>query len=1204
MIRSTFRALFAAGALTALALGSGCVADRPSRNGVFNENQYIQKSFLTTDGTHPDPGWFLQSTVTQVSTPNPLGGLGVFPAATTGFGSGLGYVQFAISSDKLQMVNMRQISSVSSPDNTPEVVNAWPITNVDLKYRVNLDGEKTNFYEENQELDWQVRQWVKVNFDKNDMSDTAPLGFFVTEALEKCTDTVNASATLVPNSFLTYEGPTWQQDYMQWTVQVSLPLNFDDTSCAEAFEEAAGSELSFGRQNVTFNLMYSMMRAKAADNPAADPNAYVPMVLDEKDPIRHKYGLFEIIPVDRDPSSELLAAEELVNRWNPNKPTTYYFTPNVPATIKDTFIGHRVYDSTDSENADSTGQCLDASHCTRTPDGIMQETNQVIQAAGNAKFTVSFLNANDATTFGDAAGPAREYGDVRYSFVHWVSDIDANTGWLGYSPNSSDPRTGEILNANVNLSDASNKAMAYQIDFYLQGLGASQGLGYSSPGGTPQDWPTTPAGLSGACTVGASVPLVNSVIEADHDGNSTLFTKMQQYLGKPAGTYGNLGPDDFIVNQDQDFLTAYYTLIPYAIFADPDTNAFVIREGGQGIFGPANFWDLMANEVQFHQIAATIDQGRQPFPGDITGTDGLANTTSFVNNWRQLTQNHSDLVYAQKFITSQQVYDAVDPTALVQVGEHAARHCIATTGGGTHWESKDEWVSDMITSFYDMISIHEFGHTLGLSHNFMGSVDQPNYPVKKDANGKPLKDANGNPEYAFYTNSVMEYSASMAWVFDQKQWGPYDMGALGWAYTNNAAKPLAAGQTSSSITGQLDATTPYNDKLGFQSDGKTEIQFMSCHDEHQKYTPLCRTWDLGSTPSAIIANQIDTYDWNWNFTNFRVYRKFWDNAHYADIPANLMMDLRRFLMLWIYDWNSGEITDTLRRIGFTPPSGIPALEYYTQLENKFNNELSIANQLVASFHKAVIQQSDGERPVATIYDQFYGDVTQQGIILDKLDAMQFWVGLWPGTNYDPNQAGAYFASYSDTPDGSYQTVAQDAVSSMIGGQYDAFPYFAPSAVALFAQDTHNPAFTGSLQIRNWIGGKVFQGANPIVDFLDYFRDLASQNKYVAPDGAIDCSQGFDACNYDPRTLSTVDGGVDPSHNEFIGPDQTYWIWAYVPDRNEYVAVQKYVNTASYLIVRAYNDDLVLNLDDGNTPGAAYGDELQMKYYLDSFEYYN
>jgi hypothetical protein len=1194
MLTPTFRALFAVGALAALAAGSGCVADRPSRNGVFNENQYVRKAFLTTDGTHPDPGWFLKATVTQVSTPNPLGALGIFPAADTGFGTGLGYVQFAITADKLQMVNMRQISSVTSPDNTPEVVNAWPITNVDLKYRVNLDGEKSNFYEENQELDWQVRQWVKLSFDKNDMSDTAPLGAFVTEGITKCTDTGDASATLVPGSFVVQEGADWKQDYIQWAVQVTLPLNFSDATCAQAFAQSgySNAQAEFGRQNVTFNLMYSLMRVKDVEDPSTDPTAYVPMVLDEKDPIRHKYGLFEIMPIDRDPSSKLFATQELVSRWNPRKPTTYYFASDVPDYIKDAFLGHRVYDSTDSQTADTTGDCTDAAHCTRNTDGIMQQTNTLMKNAGNTTFSVTFLNWNDATTFGDGVGPVRQYGDVRYSFVHFVPDIDANTGWYGYGPSASDPRTGEILNASVNLSDASLKALMYELDFYLSTIGASQGLDYSNAAGQPQEWPAVPPNQPAKCTVGQSVPLQNAVVQSTHNGNSSMFTKIQQYMGKPSGTYGNLGPQDFIVGQDSDFLKAYYTLIPYAIFADPDTNAFVVREGGKGIYGPSNFWDLMASEVQFQQIAGQIDRGYAPYT-DVTGPTGLQNATAFINNFRQLSMNHTQLEYEKHFLTRQQVYDAVDPTALPQVGAHASRHCVATVGGGTHWETKDEWVNNAVHSYYEMVAIHEFGHTLGLQHNFMGSIDQPNYPVRKDASGKPLKDANGNPVYGMYTNSVMEYSMDAAWVFDQLGWGPYDQGALGWTYTNDAPK-MGVTPSIASISGQIDATKPWNDKLGFGTDGKTEISLLSCHDNHMQYTPLCRTWDIGATPSAIIANTIDNYDWNWHFTNFRVFRKFWDNTFYANSPAAMMQDMRRFLMLWIYDWNSGEITDTLRRIGYAPPAGIPALTYYTQLENKFNNELSTANQLVGAFHKAVIQQSSGERPVATIYDQFYGDVTQQGIILDKLFAMQYWVGLWPGTNYDPNQAGAYFSSYSDSPDASYQTVAEDTVDSMIGGQYDAFPYFAPLAVSLFAQDTHSPSFTGRIDVRNWIGGHVF---SRVEDFLAYFRDVATQNNYVSPDGTIDCSGSFDACLYDPRPLSD-------QHNELIGPDKRKWIWAYIPDRNEYLALQKEVNTASYIIVRAYNDDVVYNLDDGAFPGSAFGKELPMKYYLDSFAQYN
>ena len=222
------RALFGAVALTAVALVQGCVADRPSRNGVFDENQYIRKDFIVRAGTDgsQDPGWFMKATIVQTSTPNPLANLemwtGVESAGSTDAGA---MVRFDITSDKLNLVDMRELSTsddINSQDTrTPSVINAWPITNVDLKYRVNLDGEKTNFYEENQELDWQVRQWVKVNFDKNDLSDLAALGGYQSIMLNYCGDTVNSSTTLVPGSFLVDEA----NDYMQFTVQVTVPLN-------------------------------------------------------------------------------------------------------------------------------------------------------------------------------------------------------------------------------------------------------------------------------------------------------------------------------------------------------------------------------------------------------------------------------------------------------------------------------------------------------------------------------------------------------------------------------------------------------------------------------------------------------------------------------------------------------------------------------------------------------------------------------------------------------------------------------------------------------------------------------------------------------------------------------------------------------------------------------------------------------------------
>ena len=108
---------------------------------------------------------------------------------------------------------------------------------------------------------------------------------------------------------------------------------------------------------------------------------------------------------------------------------------------------------------------------------------------------------------------------------------------------------------------------------------------------------------------------------------------------------------------------------------------------------------------------------------------------------------------------------------------------------------------------------------------------------------------------------------------------------------------------------------------------------------------------------------------------------------------------------------------------------------------------------------------------------------------------------------------------------------------MIGGQYDAYPYFVPLAVAQFAQGTHSPNFSGRVDVRDWVGGHTFARLD---DFLAFFRDIAVTN------GA--CTD-LSSCTYDPRSISDT-------HNEFFGPDERVWIWAYVADRNTWVAVEK------------------------------------------------
>jgi hypothetical protein len=265
MNKKLFRSFLAMGALATACASWGCVADRPARNGVFNENQYLRKDFLIRPAIAGavDPGWIFRSTILATTAPNPLGPLGLFVGADNSGGDsaapGINYVRFAVTQDKLQMINMRELSAgyPTQGSRDSEVVNAWPITNVDLKYRVNLDGETSNFYEENQELDWQVRQWVKLQWDKNDMSDLAPLGGGAQAVLAQCTDAGNISTTLVPGSFVVDE----TNNYMSWQIQLTATPLFTTAACVDAYGAVGINFSEFGRQNVTLTLEYSLVRA-------------------------------------------------------------------------------------------------------------------------------------------------------------------------------------------------------------------------------------------------------------------------------------------------------------------------------------------------------------------------------------------------------------------------------------------------------------------------------------------------------------------------------------------------------------------------------------------------------------------------------------------------------------------------------------------------------------------------------------------------------------------------------------------------------------------------------------------------------------------------------------------------------------------------------------------------------------------------------
>ena len=1168
-----FRSFIGIAALTTAAIGSqGCVTSRDARNGVFNENQYLRKDFLVRGAdAATDPGWYMKATVVQTSTPNPFANLDLF----TGAENSGAIVRFAITPDKMQLVDIRELSNSddikAQNTRTPSIVNAWPITNVDLKYRVNLDGETTNFYEENQEANWQDRQWVKVNFDKNDLSDIAGLGPFQAAFLKKCTDG-DFSTTLVPNSFLVDD----KNGYMQWTVAVTAAPNLTDAQCMQAFG-ALGLEFQrMGRSTVTLNVMYSLARANKVD-----PNSYTPLVVDEKDSIRHKYGPIELTNYSRDLDTGLMAARQLVIRYNPSKPIVWYFAAGYPDKKKEMW--------------------------TRA-GGIVDQTNAVLQKAGAAA-RLSVLNYNDGSALGDAKGPARDYGDVRYNFIRWESDLDTGSPFLAVTQFQPDLRTGEAVSASINVA-------AYPLkDFVGQRTRAymEKVLG-ADPFSEPPPDPANPGKtLPATCTEGQTVALLNSSAQSNIYGHSTLYQKMAQYL--PAAPNGSPtpGPADFIYSHPgtdgAQFYKAYLALLPFITYADPLANQFVTPSDlSSEPAGMAALFGTLAGETKFQQAMSDLDHGKGLAALEIAhGPSAMKDAYDAVDNVRQLWQAHRDYVAAWQLPHSTMRGDSPDVVSLTSLVNRSARRCVAT-GGTPHWQTRDEWMTELVDSYEEQTVWHEFGHVMGLDHNFMASVDKANWPT--------YKAADGSTHYGLLSSSVMDYNVSYDRTFWNNGgdasalkpgWGSYDQAAIAWIYANNLSKdsvgPKKSGAAAAlGISGQVSATEPWNDPIGFS--GKDETQFLYCNASHIRYTPLCRMFDVGSTPSEITAADIEQYEYNYQWRNFRNYYKVWDASGYAGSVANILGDSRRFLAMWAWDWSNAELKDKLIRVGIVPPPGAPNSGlFYTQLSNHFSGDVGAAEELIAAFHEGIIQQATGQRPFTTSYDPFFGDVTQQGIAVDKELAFINWLGLWPFDNYDPTQAHGYlFSSMVIGPGNTHPSQAWSAAASMLGekGPWDAYPSFFPSAVALFAHDTQTPTFTGLgyAQMREWIGGHVFKR---LPDAISYFQNVAVANP-LATNGCADLA----TCKYNPmltRVNSADVGHSDPATGAFIGPDGRRWTWVYIADRNVWFFVDQDRNPSAYGQVLTYNNDVFTLHDDGNA-GPIYAYQARIKYMIDAYDAFN
>lgn len=986
---------------------AGCAKniDRDAVRDGDREDVLLKQSWL---GTGEERNVYLAKT-TIVETSNSPGGFSFL-----GFQGDVKIGYFDFTQQKLQFKSLAGLKEGSeSVQIKNPVLLTWDVAHLDFTLD-ETDGQTTNREIFDNFKTWEKRKYFRINWplspNSSNVANMLPSASF---AQFSCWDVI--SQERVPGSMKI------EDDHIGFKLQVVYQRK---PACGNAVQWSSGDF------NFTTTYMFSFRKAEPSDY---EPKFY----REEQDPARYKFGHFQTVRREIDSSDGTPVNRFMENRWA-EKTHNFYFIKGYPEKYK------WIWDH-------------------KLPHSVFGQTNALLKSAGSKlRFEIYDHNYNPETGKND--GPEREFGDLRYSFINFIEDLEPGGTPLGYGPSDTHPWTGEIIAANsmvwTGLLDWFVRRAQDTVDFSSGTNGSAENEGQNSNSNSAQA-ETNPDANSSLYKEIFRVLGVNSFADFEKDwdhsqGVGQLFREMAQetryvfpgwnsytktfdifapsefrmdrHPGRIDGSrQGSVGQIATVLNEMQKVLSKDHDLDTDRLLGAEDSPPDIGET--PVFFGPYGQFQL--GDTESGPSRARLRSRLQDVHLAMKGwlDDTQLNSSFFDSHDHNSGDAFGNLLHNHALREGAKISLNQEGHCIIDMDEFAGGLAGFLKGNPINL-SDEKTRQDFINTVLYRVSIHEFGHNLNLRHNFYGSVDQSQFNLHKRENSWSNNDkvltADGQViegKRKQVSSSVMDYLRIEDEINTPWAWEDYDVAAILNSYAPEGSKKNAA----------------TND----------EELFLFCTDEHTRTSALCNRHDLGTTPSQIMMSQIRAYEEGYLSRNFRYGRDFWNSSGYASRVLNTMLSMKEFLPMWRSAFAPDLLIQKLEQMGVPNPNDQKALV------EEMNREMLKVMRLSLAFYQGVIQQSDGTRGFRSDYDPTTGALTRIGTFFDKLFATHMMANDFP-IFYNPNRVLNYnsYLTYSTMPE--LADMAAQMWRNLLTDRNVAMePWFIGFARMLYAQNASN-----------------------------------------------------------------------------------------------------------------------------------------------------